>query len=224
MVRGGPDVRFHEDSTRVPPGFHQGSTRVPRGFHKVMRGLRGGASTKKSTACRWGYHLGLFFWVGGSGWANLMLCHLASSSLAPKNPCYLGGRTFLVVFVLFGGVYMPYLLIPFAMSQQVSLFRTLHSKHSRGKRRSQHPGDMNKTGWMGFEPSHDQTTCGHNNGPWRTYGIRHLPPSIFPKRTPQAVGGTCPPSSGNVILQPAAYLPWNWFVAGGDWQSNSFAL
>ena len=30
-VRGGPEVRFYEGSTRVPPGFHQGSTRVPRG-------------------------------------------------------------------------------------------------------------------------------------------------------------------------------------------------
>ena len=43
VVRGGPEVRFHEDSTRIPPGFHQGSTRVPLGFHKVLRGLRGSA-------------------------------------------------------------------------------------------------------------------------------------------------------------------------------------
>ena len=28
VVRGGPEVRFHEGSTRVPRGFHQGSTRV----------------------------------------------------------------------------------------------------------------------------------------------------------------------------------------------------
>ena len=34
VVRGGPEVRFHEGSTRVPPGFHQGSTRVPPGFHQ----------------------------------------------------------------------------------------------------------------------------------------------------------------------------------------------
>ena len=54
MGRGGPEVRFHQRSTRVPPGFHQGSTRVPRG---VLRGLRGGAST---TACCWGCHLSLF--------------------------------------------------------------------------------------------------------------------------------------------------------------------
>ena len=39
MVRGGPEVRF-----RVRPGF-QGSA----------------ASTKKSTACCWGYHLSFFF-------------------------------------------------------------------------------------------------------------------------------------------------------------------
>ena len=49
VVRGGPEVRFHQGSTRVPPGFHE-----------VLRGLRGGASTKKSTDCCWGYHLSLF--------------------------------------------------------------------------------------------------------------------------------------------------------------------
>ena len=32
VVRGGPEVRFHEGSTRVPPEFHQGS--------EVLRGLR----------------------------------------------------------------------------------------------------------------------------------------------------------------------------------------
>ena len=31
VVRGGPEVRFHEGSSRVPPGLHHGSTRVPRG-------------------------------------------------------------------------------------------------------------------------------------------------------------------------------------------------
>ena len=35
VVRGGPEVRFHEGSTRDPPWFHE-----------VLRGLRGGASTK----------------------------------------------------------------------------------------------------------------------------------------------------------------------------------
>ena len=45
VVRGGPEVRSHEGSTRV----------------EVLRGLRGGASTKKSTACCWGYHLSLLF-------------------------------------------------------------------------------------------------------------------------------------------------------------------
>ena len=34
VVRGGPEVRFHEGSTRVPRGFHQSSTRVPPGFHQ----------------------------------------------------------------------------------------------------------------------------------------------------------------------------------------------
>ena len=39
VVRGNPELRFHQGSTRgstkVPPGFHQGSTRVPPGFHQV---------------------------------------------------------------------------------------------------------------------------------------------------------------------------------------------
>ena len=38
VVRGDPKLRFHQGSTRVPPGFHQGfhqgSTRVPPGFHQ----------------------------------------------------------------------------------------------------------------------------------------------------------------------------------------------
>ena len=34
VVRGDPELRFHQGSTRVPPGFHQGSTRVPPGFHQ----------------------------------------------------------------------------------------------------------------------------------------------------------------------------------------------
>ena len=50
VVWGGPEVRFQEGSTSVPPAFH-----------KVLRWLRGGASTKKSTACCWGYHLSLCF-------------------------------------------------------------------------------------------------------------------------------------------------------------------
>ena len=69
VVRGGPEVRFHEGSTRVPPGFHQGSSRVPPGFHEGSARfceccgvVRGGARTKKSTACCWGCHLSLFFW------------------------------------------------------------------------------------------------------------------------------------------------------------------
>ena len=36
VVRGGPEARFHEGCTRLAPGFHE-----------VLRGLRGGASTKK---------------------------------------------------------------------------------------------------------------------------------------------------------------------------------
>ena len=42
VVRGDPELRFHQGSPRIPPGFHQGSTRVPPGFHQVLRGLRGG--------------------------------------------------------------------------------------------------------------------------------------------------------------------------------------
>ena len=45
-------------SAQIAPG----SARVP-GFHEVLRRLRDGASTKKSTACCWGYHLSLVFWV-----------------------------------------------------------------------------------------------------------------------------------------------------------------
>ena len=56
QIGSGPEVRFHEGSTRVPPGFHEGSTR----FCKVLRGLWGGASTKKRTVCCWLYHLSLF--------------------------------------------------------------------------------------------------------------------------------------------------------------------
>ena len=39
VVRGGPEVRFHEGSTRIPPGFHEGSTRVPKGCG-VVRALQ----------------------------------------------------------------------------------------------------------------------------------------------------------------------------------------
>ena len=31
VVRGGPEVRFHKGSTRVPPGFYEGSTRFCEG-------------------------------------------------------------------------------------------------------------------------------------------------------------------------------------------------
>ena len=39
VVRGGPEVRFHQGSTRVPPGFHQGSTRFCEGCG-VVRALK----------------------------------------------------------------------------------------------------------------------------------------------------------------------------------------
>ena len=94
MVRGSPEVRFHQGSTRVPPGFHQGCTRVPpgflQGFTRVPRGLQGGASTKKSTASCWGYHLSfcliswdgkaeqeglqVFWWLGVLGGADRKGC------------------------------------------------------------------------------------------------------------------------------------------------------
>ena len=38
-VRGGPEVRFHEGSTRVPPKFHEGSTRFCEGCG-VVRALK----------------------------------------------------------------------------------------------------------------------------------------------------------------------------------------
>ena len=60
-LRGGPG----RPGGKVPRGFHQGSTRVPPGFHEVLQGLQGGASTKKSTACCWGYELSLLFFSRG---------------------------------------------------------------------------------------------------------------------------------------------------------------
>ena len=45
------------------------STRVPPGFHEVLRGLRSGASTKKS-ACCWGYHLSSFFFLPLFRWVQ----------------------------------------------------------------------------------------------------------------------------------------------------------
>ena len=39
VVRSGPEARFHEGSTRVPPGFHQDSTRFCEGCG-VVRALR----------------------------------------------------------------------------------------------------------------------------------------------------------------------------------------
>ena len=39
VVRGGPEVRFHEGSTRVPPKFHEGSTRFCEGCG-VVRALK----------------------------------------------------------------------------------------------------------------------------------------------------------------------------------------
>ena len=58
------------------------STRVPPGFHEVLRGLRGGASTKHSTACCWGYHLSLFICV-------LMSLTLRPDPLAPGFVCHI---------------------------------------------------------------------------------------------------------------------------------------
>ena len=48
VVRGGPEVRIHESSTRVSPQFHEV--------------LQGGVvrAVEKGTACCWGYHLSLF--------------------------------------------------------------------------------------------------------------------------------------------------------------------
>ena len=37
MVRGGPEVRFHEGSTRFPQGFHDASTRFCE--HRVLLGI-----------------------------------------------------------------------------------------------------------------------------------------------------------------------------------------
>ena len=40
VVRGGPEARFHEDSTRVPKGFHEGSTRFCEGCGMVRAHFR----------------------------------------------------------------------------------------------------------------------------------------------------------------------------------------
>ena len=53
VVRGGPQVRFHEGSTRVPPWFHEGSTRFCEGC--------GGASAKKRHRMLLGMSPELFF-------------------------------------------------------------------------------------------------------------------------------------------------------------------
>ena len=45
VVRGGPDARFHDSSTRVPQGFHEGSTRFCEGGvvrekeHRMLLGI-----------------------------------------------------------------------------------------------------------------------------------------------------------------------------------------
>ena len=79
LVRGGPEVRFHEGSTRVPPGFHE-----------VLRGLRGGASTKRSSACCWRYYLSCFFLLGfgpSNGATAVLWCSLKTqnSGSPPKK-------------------------------------------------------------------------------------------------------------------------------------------
>ena len=50
----------------------QGSMRVPPQFHEVLRGLRGGATAKKGTACCWEYHLSFFFFCGGGAGCALV--------------------------------------------------------------------------------------------------------------------------------------------------------
>ena len=83
VVRGGPEVRFHE-----------GSMRVLSGFHEVLRGLRGGASTKTSTACCWSYHLSLIVLLFGGFFAtasinSVSVSHQSEPSIrtsAPRSP------------------------------------------------------------------------------------------------------------------------------------------
>ena len=56
MVRGGPEVRFHEGSTRVPPKFHDGVVReLKRAPHAV------------------GYHLSFYFYFLFSVFSTLLL-------------------------------------------------------------------------------------------------------------------------------------------------------
>ena len=64
---------------------------VPPGFHEVLRGLRGGVSTKKSTACCWGCHLIFFFifflFFFGGGVADRTSRNLTRSHVKPSEDC-----------------------------------------------------------------------------------------------------------------------------------------
>ena len=91
VVRGSPEVRFH-----------RGSTRVARRFHEVLRWLRGGASTKKSTACCWGYRLS-FLSGGGGGMTHSCLKFKGSEG----DSRYRGGPL-RVAMVLLWLVYLQY--------------------------------------------------------------------------------------------------------------------
>ena len=87
VVRGGPEVRFHQGSTSVPPrfhqglrggpgwfeqGFHQGSTRVPPGSTRFPPGFHQSSTRVAPGSAR---AVGWFGWFdegsrlrGGPGW------------------------------------------------------------------------------------------------------------------------------------------------------------
>ena len=44
VVLGGPEARFYQGSTSVPPGFHQGFSRVLAGFHQASKRVPRGSA------------------------------------------------------------------------------------------------------------------------------------------------------------------------------------
>ena len=72
VVRGSPEVRFHDGSTRVPPEFHQ-----------VLRGLRGGP----------GWFEVRFHQVlrGGPGWFDVRFHETRVPHRVPPGPARAAG-------------------------------------------------------------------------------------------------------------------------------------
>ena len=84
VVRGDPELRFHQGSTRgstrVPPGFHQGSTRVLPGFHQGFTRVAPGFH-QGSTRVPPGFHQ-VLKGRGGLGWFEVRF-HEGSTRVPP---------------------------------------------------------------------------------------------------------------------------------------------